>query len=161
MNQTPCHNPFVPVGQRGMTLIEIVLIIAVMGILFSVAVPAYKDMVTDAKISACKASLGSLRTGIQHWQTAQVIGAGAAAWPPLDSVRSPGVIVEQVIPPNPFQADGNAPDSIVEGVQRGVVVGTRGGWAYKPSTGEIWPNTHTVIGGSGCGGSTTINENTW
>lgn len=148
-------------NERGMTLIEIVIIIAVMGILFSVAVPAYKDMITDAKISACKAGLGSLRVAIQQWQAARALSLGTATWPVLDSVAAPGVIVEQAIPPNPFQADANAPDSVVEGFVRGVVVGTRGGWAYKPSTGEIWPNTSTVIGGSGCGGSTTINENSW
>ena len=45
------------------------------------------------------------------------------------------------IPANPYQTSDNAPDSIVTGVTRGVTIGTRGGWAYKPTTGEVWPNT--------------------
>jgi len=50
----------------------------------------------------------------------------------------------QAIPPNPYQGSSSAPDSVVTGVTKGTTVGTRGGWAYKPSTGEIWPNTNTV-----------------
>ena len=49
--------------------------------------------------------------------------------------------MEQAIPKNPYQANANAPDSVVTGVTKGVVVGARGGWAYKASTGEIWLNT--------------------
>jgi hypothetical protein len=45
------------------------------------------------------------------------------------------------MPKNPYQLDANAPDSIVTGVTKGTIVGTRGGWAYLASSGEIWPNT--------------------
>ena len=45
---------------------------------------------------------------------------------------------------NPYQADANAPDSIVTGVTQGVIVGARGGWAYDASTGVIWPNTNVA-----------------
>jgi len=85
-------------------------------------------------------------------------------WPPIDTLRFVGRVVINQIPPNPFQKPDAAPDSIVTGVTRGVTVGTRGGWAYKASTGEIWANTNTAIGtGSGCSGTTTtyLNENTW
>jgi hypothetical protein len=50
----------------------------------------------------------------------------------------------QSIPKNPYQSSTNAPDSIVTGVTKGVVVGTRGGWAYSAATGDIWPNTNSV-----------------
>jgi len=52
--------------------------------------------------------------------------------------------MEQGIPKNPYQLKTNAPDSIVTGVTKGTIVGARGGWAYKASTGEIWPNTNVV-----------------
>ncbi len=86
---------------------------------------------------------------------------GPAAFPPIDTLRTIGRVMEQRIPPNPFQT--NAPDSIVTGVTKGLVVGTRGGWAYKASTGEIWANTNTVLeSASGCSGSsTTVGENSW
>jgi len=148
-------------NERGFTLIEIIIVIAVIGIIFSVAAPAYQDMQTDARRSACKGALGGLRSGIEGWELAAALQTGSAAWPPIDSLRTSGVVMLHAIPPNPFQARENAPDSIVTGTTRGVTVGTRGGWAYNPSTGEIWANTNTVIGESGCAGETTIGENTW
>lgn len=146
---------------RGFTLIEIIIVIAVIGIIFSVAAPAYQDMQLDAKKSACKGALGGLRSGIEGWELAAALATGAAAWPPIDSLRTAGVVMLHSIPPNPFQSKTNAPDSIVTGVTRGVTVGARGGWAYKPSSGEIWANTNTSLGGSGCSGGTEIGENSW
>lgn len=126
-------------AQRGFTLIELVIIIVVLGILAAVAIPKYQDITSEAKTSATKGALGSLRSGISIYYANAAVKTGTATWPPIDSVRTTGVVMAQSIPANPFQS--NAPDSIVTGVTKGVVVGTRGGWAYKPSTGEIWPNT--------------------
>jgi prepilin-type N-terminal cleavage/methylation domain-containing protein len=137
--------------QSGFTLIELVIVIVVLGLLGGVAIPRYHDIALDAKMNACKGALGGLRSGIAMWGADQVLaGSGAPTWPPLDSMATHGVVMVPIIPKNPFQLDGNAPDSVVLGVTKGVTVGTRGGWAYKPSTGEIWPNTSTTIPASGC-----------
>lgn len=130
--------------QSGFTLIELVIIIVVLGILAAVAIPRYFDMVSEAKESSCKGALGGLRSGISIWYANQALTTGTADWPAIDSLRTVGVVMAGAIPPNPFQAPGNAPDSIVTGVTKGTIVGTRGGWAYKPSTGEIWPNTNSA-----------------
>jgi len=130
--------------QRGFTLIELVIIIAVLGIIAAVAIPKYVDMISDAKESACKGALGGLRSAVSIYYANTALKTGAATWPPLDSMRTVGVVMAQSIPPNPYQSESNAPDSIVTGVTKGTPVGSRGGWAYKPSTGEIWPNTNTV-----------------
>ncbi len=128
-------------SQAGFTLIELVIIIVVLGILAAVAVPRYANMVDDAKRSSCKGALGGLRSAISIYYANEALRSNNAAWPPMDSIRTVGVVLEQSIPPNPYQASTSAPDSIVTGVTKGVKVGSRGGWAYKPSTGEIWPNT--------------------
>ncbi len=47
--------------------------------------------------------------------------------------------MDKSIPSNPYQT--NAGDYIVVGKTKGKIVGKKGGWAYKESTGEIWPNT--------------------
>jgi hypothetical protein len=52
--------------------------------------------------------------------------------------------MEHALPANPYQLAANSPDSMVTGVTKGTIVGTRGGWAYLEVTGEIWPNTNTV-----------------
>ena len=130
--------------RRGFTLIELVIIIVILGIIAAVAIPKYVDMVTEAKKSAAKGALGGLRSAISIYYANTALTTGTATWPPIDSVRTTGVVMMQSIPRNPYQTETNAPDSIVTGVTKGTTVGTRGGWAYKASTGEIWPNTNSV-----------------
>jgi prepilin-type N-terminal cleavage/methylation domain-containing protein len=132
-------------NNSGFTLIELVIIIVVLGILAAVAIPKYQDITAQAKEASCRSALGGLRSGITIWYANQAVKTGTAAWPAIDSVRNVGSVMAQSLPKNPFCADTNAPDSVVTGVTKGTVVGTRGGWAYKPSTGELWPNT-TVAG---------------
>ena len=85
-----------------------------------------------------------MRSGISIYYANAAVQTGTAAWPEIDSLRAIGVVMEQAIPANPYQSDGNAPDSIVTGVTKGTTVGSRGGWAYNPGTGEIWLNTSSV-----------------
>ena len=130
--------------RSGFTLIELVIIIAILGIIAAVAIPKYVDMITEAKHASCEASLGGLRSAVSIYYANQALVTGIAAWPDIDSLRTTGVVMASDLPPNPYQNRNNAPDSIVTGVTKGTIVGTRGGWAYKPSTGEIWPNTSTA-----------------
>ncbi|MCP4703860.1 MAG: hypothetical protein GY865_04555 [candidate division Zixibacteria bacterium] len=137
------------------------MVIVILGILATVAMPAYHNIVTEAQQSACRSSLCGLREAISIFNTNSIVNTGNNVWPDLDTISTVGVVIQFSIPENPFQDEANAPDSIVEGFTRGVIVGTRGGWAYKPSTGEIWPNTSTTIPGGGCAGPTDIDENLW
>lgn len=130
--------------ERGFTLIELVIIIVVLGILASVAIPKYKSIVAESKESAALGALGGLRSGISIYYANAAVTTGTATWPPIDSLSTVGVVMEHAIPSNPYQLETNAPDSIVTGVTKGVIIGTRGGWAYLESTGEIWANTNTV-----------------
>lgn len=154
---------FTKLGKRshGFTLVEVVIVIVVLGILSTFAIAKYQDLTLDAKKSACRSSLGGLRGGISTWYSQNIVKKGQATYPPIDTLRATGKVLLHSIPPNPFQV--NASDSIVTGVTKGVVVGTRGGWAYNAATGDVWANSNTVIdAGSGCSGaSTTVGENTW
>jgi prepilin-type N-terminal cleavage/methylation domain-containing protein len=125
----------------GFTLIEIVIIIIVLGIIAAVAIPKYQDLTNEARIAATRSALGNLRSGIAIYYANKAVKTGTASWPPMDSLEAPGVIMINSLPVNPYQDADSAPDSIVTGVTKGVTVGTRGGWAYNPATGEIWANT--------------------
>jgi len=131
-------------NERGFTLIELVIIIVILGILAAVAIPKYQDITGEAKEASARAALGSLRSGITIFYANQAVTTGTATWPTVAELETPGTVMAQVIPANPYQAEANAPDSIVTGVTKGTTVGTRGGWAYNATTGEIWPNTSTV-----------------
>lgn len=131
-------------GQKGFTLIELVIIIVVLGILAAVAIPKYQDITTQAKEASCRASLGALRSGITIWYANKAVTTGTASWPSLVAVQTIDSVMTQSLPRNPYQLSTNAPDSIVTGVTKGTIVGTRGGWAYLAATGQIWPNTNTV-----------------
>ena len=132
-------------NQSGFTLIEVVMIIVILGILAAVAIPKYQDLSSEAKEAAARSSLGALRSGITIFYANAAVTTGTATWPTLSEVETSGTVMAQAIPANPYQAAANAPDSVVTGVTKGTIVGTRGGWAYDAATGEIWPNT-TVNG---------------
>jgi prepilin-type N-terminal cleavage/methylation domain-containing protein len=48
----------------GFTLIELMIVVAIIGILAAVAIPKFADLVTKSKESAAKGSLGAIRSAV-------------------------------------------------------------------------------------------------
>lgn len=51
-------------AQKGFTLIELMIVVAIIGILAAVALPAYQDYTVKAKVSNAVSSIGSLKTAV-------------------------------------------------------------------------------------------------
>ena len=54
-------------AQKGFTLIELMIVIAIVGILAAIALPAYQDYVVRAKISEAMAALAEAKTTVSEY----------------------------------------------------------------------------------------------
>jgi len=68
--------------QAGFTLIELMIVVAIVGILAAVAIPAYQDYIKRSKVSEVMAAAGACKTSVAEFHAAN------ASVMPLDNTEA-------------------------------------------------------------------------
>ena len=139
---------------KGFTLVEVLIVVAILGILAAVVIPEFQSHSQEAKVSTAKDNLRILRNTIERY--AAIHNGVAPGYYNNDTSRNPESLsfAKQLtelehylpkIPENPFNGQSApriVPDS--EDYPQEPYKPSSYGWIYKPATKEIrlnWSGT--------------------
>ena len=133
--------------RRGFTLIELMIVVAIIGILAAIAIPKFADLISKAKEGSTKAALSSVRSAIQ------VYYGDSEGWFPTDTLACLTLNSKYIaeIPLAKTPGTGHGDSSTV----KGNAITDAPGWAYgNSSTSNSWGDflvncTHEDIKGRG------------
>jgi prepilin-type N-terminal cleavage/methylation domain-containing protein len=118
--------------KRGFTLIELMIVVAIIGILAAIAIPKFSDLVTKSNEATTKGNLGAIRSALSIYY------GDMEGWYPQDdlSVLAVGNKYMSTIPVAKLPAKtgfniGHADTSLVTPTTG---VGDTAGWAYDNTT---------------------------
>ncbi|OGF48885.1 MAG: hypothetical protein A2044_03220 [Candidatus Firestonebacteria bacterium GWA2_43_8] len=115
---------------KGFTLIELMIVVAIIGILAAVGIPRFASMIEVSREGATKGNLSALRSSVTIYYTEK-----EGVWPvDLNNFTS----YMAVIPPAKAKPLG---DSAVVTVVNTVPSSAGTGWAYLQNGGLLWGNS--------------------
>jgi len=112
-------------SQRGFTIIELVIVIVILGILASVALPKYEDMRENARSAAIKGQLGAIRAAVAIQYAKTSLTTNTPGFPAM----SGAIFADGQVPLEPV--------TNVRTVKSTAGVDNSGGWQYLQSTGQV------------------------
>ena len=81
--------------QKGFTLIELMIVVAIIGILAAVALPAYQDYTVRARVSELILAASSAKTALSEGM--QTTGSWSATWMSSITISATGMIAAATI----------------------------------------------------------------
>ncbi len=150
-------------GNKGFTLIEIVIVIMLLGIIAIVAIPQFIDMRTEARDEATKAGVAALRSAVSilvggvavkenpnlsprtYPSFLEVSGNALLAAAPANHAKMAGTAIMDKasgFPNNPWTTTNVIHDC--DAKAKGALLGAPNnddGWCYNETTGEFWANS--------------------
>ncbi len=121
--------------KKGFTLIELMIVVAIIGILAAIAIPQYANLVAKSQEGSTKGNLGTIRSALSIYY-----GDTEGVYPldTLDSLttsqRYLPVVPTAILPKNNQGNPGHPVSSAVLGATPATVNDT-GGWAYDNAFG--------------------------